>query len=168
MATKGRVRSSRATLDTQADQRLADIRQFLSRIPHQTLAKAATNCKSYSRALKHIELHIRDEENRGKGNDVLLPWFGQQLKLFASLDDADSMEGLSARILTPALDQEVLQHEAAGRWTAAQSCYEMLLQQDPDNIDYQLGLLKCQRNLGHFGEAVSSRLVRMRRLTRRS
>ncbi|KAI9025680.1 hypothetical protein DFJ74DRAFT_605145 [Hyaloraphidium curvatum] len=151
-AARSRLRPSRAggAADPVGDQQLADAHDFLGRVPHNVLAHASLNCKSYSRALKHVELHIREEERKKSGDDRVLPWLGLQLRLLANLDDADSMEGVSEKVTMPAMDQEVLQHEAAGRWTAAQSCYEMLLQSDAGVLDHHLGLMKCQRQLGHF------------------
>ena len=38
------------------------------------------------------------------------------------------------------------------RRMSAQSCWEVRLQDQPNNVDYHLGLLRCLRNLGHYGE----------------
>jgi serine/threonine-protein kinase ATR len=56
-------------------------------------------------------------------------------------------------LVVPSLEHQIRQHESTGRWTSAQSCWEVRLQQSPDNLDFHLGLLRCLRNLGHYGQA---------------
>jgi serine/threonine-protein kinase ATR len=150
MAARDKSRQPRSV--DPPDSKLNDVQSFLGQVKHSTLAKAAYNCHAYSRALRHGELHLRDETRRGVTENALFPWWSLQLKIFTNLDEPDSIEGVSGKMPTRTLEQEVLIHESAGRWTAAQSCYEMLLQEHPDKLEYELGLLKCQRNLGHFGE----------------
>jgi hypothetical protein len=50
------------------------------------------------------------------------------------------------------IDQQILAHRKAGRWTAAQSWYEIKLAENPDNIDTQLNLLTCLKESGQHGE----------------
>ena len=72
-------------------------------------------------------------------------------EMYAHLDQPDGMEGISTEILSPSLEHQIRQHESTGRWMSAQSCWEVCLQHEPDNLDFHLGLLRCLRNLGHYG-----------------
>ncbi len=49
-------------------------------------------------------------------------------KIYAALDDPDAIDGLSSKITSPTLEQQIIQHEVCGRWPAAQTYYEILLQ----------------------------------------
>lgn len=60
------------------------------------------------------------------------------------------MEGVSAFVISPSLEHQIREHESTGRWTSAQSCWEVRLQQSPDDPTLHVGLLKCLRNLGHY------------------
>ena len=83
-----------------------------------------------------------------------LPIYYERLhEIYSYLDEPDGMEGVSTLILSPSLEHQIRQHESTGRWTSAQSCWEVRLQQSPDNLDFHLGLLRCLRNLGHYGQS---------------
>ncbi|KAF5389251.1 hypothetical protein D9757_003511 [Collybiopsis confluens] len=78
-----------------------------------------------------------------------LPAYYERLhELYAALDEG--MEGISTMILSPTLEHQIRHHESSGHWTSAQSCWEVRLQQSPDNVEYHLGLLCCLWNLGHY------------------
>ncbi|KAG8798407.1 serine/threonine-protein kinase M1, partial [Serendipita sp. 399] len=71
-------------------------------------------------------------------------------EMYCQLDEPDGMNGISAAVLTPTLEHQIREHESNGRWTAAQSCWEVSLQSKPDDLDSHIGLLRCLRNLGHY------------------
>ena len=48
------------------------------------------------------------------------------------------------------LEEQVLDSERAGDWTAALACYEQASQEDPTVMKNHHGLLRCLRNLGHL------------------
>lgn len=75
-------------------------------------------------------------------------------EIYAHLDEPDGMEGVSPLILSPSLEHQIREHESTGKWTAAQSCWEVRLQHSPNNLDFHLGLLRCLRNLGHYGASL--------------
>lgn len=37
-----------------------------------------------------------------------------------------------------------------GMWSEALSCYDVALQDAPNHLSHRLGVLRCQRNLGHI------------------
>lgn len=117
------------------------------------MAKAALQCKAYARSLMNFEqqvLILREREAKG---EVLYQHYERLHEIYAHLDEPDGMEGISSLILSPSLEHQIRQHESTGRWTSAQSCWEVRLQSSPDNLEYHLGLMRCLRNLGHYGTA---------------
>ena len=72
-------------------------------------------------------------------------------EVYANIDEPDGLEGISA--LLPGLDiqQQVLSQKKAGRWTAAQTWYEMQHAEHPDNVEVQVELLHCLKQAGQHG-----------------
>ncbi|TPX68250.1 hypothetical protein SpCBS45565_g03305 [Spizellomyces sp. 'palustris'] len=135
--------------DVDKDPSALQVESFLMRIPQSVMADASYCCRAYARALLHFEQHIR-QERTSKDETALQPLYSHLQKIYAHLDEPDGMEGISTKFLTPSLEQQLLEHESAGRWTAAQTCYELSLQQEPDKLVYHIGLLNCLKNLGHL------------------
>jgi serine/threonine-protein kinase ATR len=115
------------------------------------MAKAALQCKAYARALMNFERQIVALQSSPTTSKDLPLYYERLHEIYAHLDEPDGMEGVSTLILSPSLEHQIRQHESTGRWTSAQSCWEVRLQQSPDNLDFHLGLLRCLRNLGHYG-----------------
>ncbi|KAI0173613.1 phosphatidyl inositol 3-kinase [Hypoxylon sp. FL1284] len=124
------------------------VQKVLDSIPAELISQRAVDCKSYSRALFHLEQHIRqaDEQNQNANErDRLL----QRLQdIYTQIDEPDGLEGLSAHLHVLDVNQQVLSHRKAGRWAAAQTWYEIKLAEDPDNIDVQIDLLTCLKESG--------------------
>jgi serine/threonine-protein kinase ATR len=125
------------------------VENFLGTIPQDLLASASIQCNSYARALLHFEQFIR-QEAESRTEEEMEPLYSQLQKIYAQLDDGDALEGLATKLSNPSLEQQIIYHEVCGRWPAAQSCYEVLLQQKPRETSYQLGLLQCLQNMGHY------------------
>ncbi|KAG0703892.1 hypothetical protein DFH29DRAFT_981716 [Suillus ampliporus] len=146
-AKKSEGRKSRAI-----PEQLVRVDSVLSSIDHELMAKAALQCRAYARSLMNFERQIvsmRERQPPPPGTDFT-PYYERLHEIYAQLDEPDGMEGISTLILSPSLEHQIRQHESTGRWTAAQSCWEVRLQQQPDNLDFHLGLLRCLRNLGHY------------------
>lgn len=126
------------------------VESLLSHIPHETMAAAALRCGSYSRSLFYWEQHIRATRVTVQDEKQLEPLYSHLQELYMHIDDPDGIEGVAALILDPTIDQEILIHENAGRWTAATSGYELALQSRPNEIDLQVGLLNALRQNGDF------------------
>jgi serine/threonine-protein kinase ATR len=124
---------------------------FLDKIPQETIVSASIYCSSFARALLHQEHLARRAIESNSPSIKLQKIFGTLQQIYASLDDSDSLEGMASKILNPTLEQKILQHEVCGQWPAAQTCYEILLQQKPNEMRYQIGLLECLQNMGHYG-----------------
>lgn len=70
-------------------------------------------------------------------------------EIYNHLDEPDGIEGISAKFTFQTFEQQILEHETAGHWSAAQSCFELALQQEPSNATFQKGFLNCIKQSGH-------------------
>src|SRR5277367_112109 len=131
---------------------LLRVDSILSSIDQHLMAKAALQCKAYARSLMNFERQIMVLQANSPESKDLPVYYERLHEIYAHLDEPDGMEGVSTLILSPSLEHQIRQHERTGRWTSAQSCWEVSLQQNPDNLESHIGLLKCLRNLGHFGK----------------
>ncbi|KIJ20461.1 hypothetical protein PAXINDRAFT_174826 [Paxillus involutus ATCC 200175] len=145
-------RSRAHQASAESEEQLVRIDSMLSSINHDLMAKAALQCKAYARSLMNFERQIvalRERETPASTKE-LTPYYERLHEIYAHLDEPDGMEGISMLVLSPSLEHQIRQHESTGQWTSAQSCWEVRLQQSPDNLDFHLGLLRCLRNLGHY------------------
>lgn len=133
-------------------EQLIRVNSILSNIDHDLVAKAAFETKAFARALMNFEQQILIKQERNSSEEELQPYYERLHQIYAQLDEPDGMEGVSSKVLAPSLEHQIREHESTGRWTAAQSCWEIKLQNSPDDIDLHLGLIRCLRNLGHYGE----------------
>lgn len=127
--------------------------QLISSIDKELMANAAMKSRSFARSLRSFEervIHLRTREH--KTNKDLQTYFESLHEIYAELDEPDGMEGVSAFVVAPSLELQIREHESTGRWTSAQSCWEVRLQQSPEDLKLHVGLLKCLKNLGHYGE----------------
>ncbi|KAG5648746.1 hypothetical protein DXG03_000093 [Asterophora parasitica] len=137
-------------IDSKAEEQLLRLDSILSSIDQNLIARAAFQCKAYARALMNFERQIVEIQERSPKNKDLPDYYERLHEIYSHLDEADGMEGVSTLILSPSLEHQIRQHESTGRWTSAQSCWEVRLQQSPDNVEFHIGLLRCLRNLGHY------------------
>ena len=121
---------------------------FLNQIPQSMIASAAMRSHAYARSLMHFENFFR-EERKSKTLTQLQPLYMELQKIYAQLEDADALAGLSPQIIEQSLENQILGHEVAGRWSSAQSCYEVLHQSEHSS-QYENGILTCLQNMGHY------------------
>ena len=116
-------------------------------------AQAALQCKAFPRSLLNFEQRILELHKDEAANATELQQHYENLhKIYAQLDEPDGMEGISTKVLAPSLEHQIREHESTGRWTSAQSCWEIQIQESPTDPALHLGLLRCLRNLGHYGK----------------
>lgn len=72
--------------------------------------------------------------------------------IYTQIDEPDGLEGISAHLHVLDINQQILSHKKAGRYTAAQTWYEIKLAEEPDNIDVQIDLLNCLKQSGQHGK----------------
>jgi len=133
------------------EMKIARVKSVLDMIPAEIVSQRAVECKSYSRALFYWEQHIRlmrETNQTTSGTNQLL----ERLQdIYTQIDEPDGIEGISAHLHVLDIDQQILGHRKAGRWTAAQSWYEIKLAEDPNNVDVQVNLLTCLKESGQHG-----------------
>lgn len=151
-------RSKPNQVGSDAEEQLLRVDSMLSSIDHNLMAQAALQCRAYARALMNFERQIVTLREAGSQSRSGMEYYERLHEIYSHLDEPDGMEGVSTLILQPSLEHQIRQHESTGQWTSAQSCWEVRLQQAPDNLDYHLGLLRCLRNLGHYGQRLSHEL----------
>jgi serine/threonine-protein kinase ATR len=166
IASSGRILTAKKNGNAQVDEddsnpevQVHRVEQILSMIPADVISRRAVECKSYARALFHWEMYIRQERENARANDMevqLEPLFERMQEIYTQIDEPDGIEGISAHLHVLNIDQQILEHRKAGRWTAAQSWYELLLAENPDNVDIQVNLLTCLKESGQHGKHLPS------------
>ena len=136
---------------TSAEEQLVRVDSIMSSIDQNLMARAALRCKAYARALMSFERQVLMLQESHTSNS-LHDHYERLHEIYAHIDEPDGMEGITTLILSPSLEHQIRQHESTGRWTSAQSCWEVRLQSAPNELDSHLGLLRCLRNLGHYGQ----------------
>ena len=123
----------------------------LEMLPAEIIARRAVDCKSYSRALFYWEQHIRQVRETTKNVETTNTLLERLQDIYTQIDEPDGIEGISAHLHVLDIDQQILGHRKAGRWTAAQSWYEIQLAENPGNVDVQVNLLTCLKESGQHG-----------------
>ena len=151
-------RSTRLATESQVEEgtlHVSSVEALLSRIPADMISHRAIDCRSFSRALFHWEQYIRQERQKSfeLGRELLIdPLYERLQDIYAQIDEPDGIEGISAHLHVLNIDQQILEHRKEGRWTAAQSWYEMSLVDQPSNLDLQYQLLTCLKESGQYGK----------------
>lgn len=163
LVAKQKKRSAGKRLVSLVSEHVAKVRGLFECIPKVTLAKAALQCRAFQRALVNFEEEIRLSRTEADGAESKLS--SDELaflqRVYVGLGDADGLAGVASTRVgaglargEAALRAQIVDHEAAGRWVDATTCYGVLLQsmggggsQDNELND---GLMRCMRELGHF------------------
>lgn len=138
--------------DHSVDLSISLITSVVEIIPTELLSKRAVECKSFARALFYWEQHIRSRRSGDydpSDNPALLEHLQ---KIYTQIDEPDGIEGISAHLHVLDIEQQIIGHRKAGRWTAAQSWYEIKLAEKPDDVDVQVDLLTCLKESGQHGQ----------------
>jgi serine/threonine-protein kinase ATR len=146
------ARSERGIADPAAQLAQAQIRSIetvLEAIPPDLISTRAIQCRSYSRALFHWEQYLRQMSQSEEDPDHLL---ARLQEIYTQINEPDGIEGISAQMHNLNIDQQILEHQKAGNWTAAQNWYEIQLQERPEDGTVQTNLLTCLKETGQSGE----------------
>ncbi|KAG5926189.1 hypothetical protein E4U42_003556, partial [Claviceps africana] len=135
-------------LSAEGKESVARVQGFLDRIPAELISQRATDCNEYARALFHLEHHAQTMERQkrepGDRNRLL-----ERLQhIYANIDEPDGLEGISSQLQALDINQQILSHKKAGRWSAAQTWYEMQLAENPGNTEARVDLLDCLKQAG--------------------
>jgi len=128
-------------------------RAVLERTPAKRVAERAVNCEQYPRALFNLEYEwARTPVEQTDARESLVKMMQD---VYAHIDEPDGLEGLSAQLKVVDIEQQMVIHRTAGRWTVAQTWYEMRIATEPDNVDVQHDLLTCLKQSGQHGKWTS-------------
>ncbi|ODA83274.1 hypothetical protein RJ55_01786 [Drechmeria coniospora] len=127
---------------------VASIQKVLDGIPAELISQRATDCNEYARALFHLERHIQKMEQQKREPGDRNRSLERLQDIYANIDEPDGLEGISTHLHALDIHQQILSHKKAGRWTAAQTWYEMQLAEQPDSVDVQVDLLNCLKQAG--------------------
>ena len=140
-----------------ATAQIQNVEGVLSLAPADIMSRRAVDCKSYARALFYWERYIQQKKAiMPHESDKLEPLYERLQEIYTQIDEPDGIEGISAHLQVLNIDQQVLEHRKAGRWTAVQSWYELLLTDRPYDLEVQLNLLTSLKESGQFGMAYKS------------
>ncbi|KAJ4323015.1 serine/threonine-protein kinase M1 [Fusarium piperis] len=134
---------------TESDkEKLTQVQKALDIIPAELISERAIDCNDYARALFHLEQHAQKMEQRKRKPDERTHLLEKLQDIYANIDEPDGLDGISAHLHVLDINQQILSHRKAGRWTAVQNWYEMQLAESPDNVDFQMDLLHCLKQAG--------------------
>lgn len=133
---------------------IKNIDQLLSWIPAEIISRRAVECRSFSRALFHWEQYIRQKHTYldEKKYHRLEPLYSRLQEIYTQIDEPDGMEGISSYLPALNIDQQILEHQKAGRWIATQNWFQSKLLKSPENGDLQESLLRCFKEAGQYGK----------------
>lgn len=135
---------------------ISSVERILTGIPAAAISRRAVQCRSYARALYHWEQHIRQlsETARLKKHEptAMEEEFKHLQHIYAQIDEPDAIEGISTRLQILDPEQQVLEYKRAGRWTAAQSWYEIALAEKPSDPSLEVDLFNCLKSSGRYGK----------------
>ncbi|KAG6067261.1 hypothetical protein E4U32_004269 [Claviceps aff. humidiphila group G2b] len=132
----------------ESKQSIAQVQSLLDRIPAELISQRATDCNEYARALFHLEHHAQKLEQQNQEPEDRNRLLERLQNIYANIDEPDGLEGISSQLQALDINQQILSHKKAGRWSAAQTWYEMQLAESPGRTDVRVDLLHCLKQAG--------------------
>ncbi|KAF1842478.1 uncharacterized protein K460DRAFT_346363 [Cucurbitaria berberidis CBS 394.84] len=137
-----------------AIKQISRVEGILQTIPAEVISRRSVECGSYARALFHWEQYYRQQQQVKAEAKQLFSEKDELLQhlqmIYAHIDEPDSMEGISAHLKVLNPEQQIMEDRKAGRWTAAQSWYEIALAEKPNDVETQINLLTCLKESGQY------------------
>ena len=164
----GSSRPSRSSFEADHDMAVGQIQSvesLLDMIPAKIISRRAVECGSFARALFHWEQYIRQQReiaNADQQKSSLEPLYERLQDIYTQIDEPDGIEGISANLQVLNIDQQIIEHRKAGRWTAAQSWYELKLSERPSDVNVQFDLLTSLKESGQHGKSTRRSISHMR------
>ena len=118
---------------------------FIDSIPEELLASASLKAQEYTRALFHYERILRNKKSDSS------KIYSSIQKIYSAMQDQDGMTGIGMMISACNVENQILESECCGNWTGAQTCYELLLSKNSNDIKSVVGLAHCLSKLRLFG-----------------
>ncbi|KAG9191621.1 serine/threonine-protein kinase ATR [Alternaria panax] len=158
--TDARTMAGKTGRGVSEDEEMSSIKQvsrvegILQLIPAEIISRRAVECGSYARALFHWEQYFRQQRDKKAASKQPFPEKDDLLQhlqmIYAHIDEPDSIEGISAHLKVLNPEQQIIEDRKAGRWTAAQSWYEIALSEKPNDVETQINLLTCLKESGQY------------------
>jgi serine/threonine-protein kinase ATR len=147
---------SRSAAEKHSDEvTISRVETVISRIPPKVIASRAVDCKSYARALFHLEQYIRYLAEDGSIGDAEQDDLYEKLQeIYMEIDEPDGIEGISSCIHALTMEQQILEDRKAGRWAAVQNWYEVQLEDRPNDAEVQHRLFESLKESGQYGECM--------------
>lgn len=157
LAARRSHRILNATSSDESDLMSERVAKFLKDISLLSLADCAYNCGEYARALLYYEKYIRILSESGDEGQFQELYSRLQL-IYSNLDEPDSILGISAKIIYPTIEQQLLEHQSLGNWEMALNCYELI--DIKNNSELVIGRINCLKNLGQLSKSKFSLKIR--------
>ncbi|KAH6616589.1 hypothetical protein C7974DRAFT_427548 [Boeremia exigua] len=136
-----------------AIKQISRVEGILQQIPAEVISRRAVECGSYARALFHWEQYYRQQQQLKTDTSQVFEkddLLEHLQSIYAQIDEPDSIEGITAHLKVLNPEQQIMEDRKAGRWTAAQSWYEISLAEKPDDVDTRINLLTCLKESGQY------------------
>ncbi|KAK9466961.1 hypothetical protein V1512DRAFT_225198 [Lipomyces arxii] len=132
-----------------AEKSMVDTDNLMGKIPMEIVAARAFESHSYARALLYYEQHVRLVKSDGDA-DQMDGLYRKLQQIYTKLDDPDAIQGISVLLLSSDIEQQIVEHEAAGQWDLARSCYEVIIEEEKPNIALETRWMTCLRELNQY------------------
>jgi serine/threonine-protein kinase ATR len=112
--------------------------KFIKNLPHQILSKAAFECRAFTRALLHCELHMRNTPGaiqiQGSSINIKQEHLIELQALYAAMDEIDAASGilLLKNGSEESLADAAFRHKMNGRVNESIACIEQILESNSD------------------------------------
>ena len=139
------------------DDAIAAVIDVLDKISPDLLAQRSFECKSYPRAVMYWEEHLRTMNKDIAGSEEIVYSIYQKFQqIYANIDDPDALDGISTRLPTTDLNQQIFRFENTGRWDSALECYEVLMNKlNQWDIPVQTRMLNCFKESGRYDDLLA-------------
>ena len=96
---------------------------------------------------------MRERKEINRGDEKEMEKMYEKLQhIYTQIDEPDGIEGISTYLHVLDIDQQVLEHQKAGRWSTVQSWWETSLHSWPDSLKAKRGLLESLHCSGQYGQ----------------
>jgi serine/threonine-protein kinase ATR len=146
------AKRARGRLTSADKETIARVQTLIDSIPAELVSQRAIDCNEFARALFYLDQHAQKLEQQKREPEDRTKLLEKLQEIYANIDEPDGLEGVAAHLHVLDINQQILSHKKAGRWSAAQTWYEMQLAEKPGNIEIQLELLNCLKQSGHHGK----------------
>lgn len=134
------------------DKNVEIVEEFMKQIPADLLAKRSFECKSYFRSLMYWEQHLTKFPASNDSQEVI---YYSMMKIYASIDDPDSLNGIPANFNFRSVPSMVLQYESNGKWSEALECHDFLAKTSTWDLDVSYNRFRCIKDSGRYEDLLS-------------